>query len=215
MADRITPINAERRLAEIIRRVKIATAERDDVVVDMKEADRARLELLAEELRPVVEDVPADVDQFDLAISNGTQPRFWIDAVAHVHMGRDRRTFRFVRDTRLGRVVLEETHDLSTVADAVSRYIGQRMIERQRLLEGDMEDVRAFYARRDAEEAGDASGDGVAETASETEALPPLTLARSRGTGFVIGLLWFILGCVAGAGVLVAALWDKIAGAVN
>jgi hypothetical protein len=213
MTDRTTPIDSERRLAEIIRRVKIATAERDDVVVDMKEASRARLELLAEELRPVIEDVPTEADQFDFAISNGTEPRFWIDAVAHVNMARDRRTYRFVRDTRLGRVVLEETHDRAIVADAVSRYIGQRLIERQRALEGDMEDVRAFYARRDAEAEAAERGSDAAE-APDTEALPAMTAPAPRGSGFVIGLLWFIIGCVAGAGILVAALWDRIAGAL-
>jgi len=214
MADRITPINPEKKLAEVIRRVKIATAERDDVVVDMKEADRARLELLADELRPVIEDVPAEVDQFDFAISTGVQPRFWVDAVAHVHMGRDRRTYRFVRDTRLGRVVMEETQDLATVADSVSRYIGQRLIERQRVLEGDMEEIRAFYARRDAEAAGEAETSDTGADA-EREEVPPMTLPRSEGSGFVIGLLWFILGCVAGAGILVAAFWDRLAGALQ
>lgn len=54
MADKITPISADRRLADVIRQVKAAAVERDDVVVDMREADRARLELLLEELRPVV-----------------------------------------------------------------------------------------------------------------------------------------------------------------
>ena len=43
-----------------MRQVKIAAAERNDVVVDMKEADRARLEILAQELKPVFDDVPAD-----------------------------------------------------------------------------------------------------------------------------------------------------------
>ena len=56
------------RLADAVRRVKIATAERTDVVVDMKEADRARLEILADELRPIFDQVPPEDERFDFAI---------------------------------------------------------------------------------------------------------------------------------------------------
>ena len=80
--DRVTAPakSSERRLTDIVREVKIAAAERSDVVVDMRDADRARLELLAEELASVIEDInPAD-DRFDFGISTGQQPRFWIDA---------------------------------------------------------------------------------------------------------------------------------------
>ena len=56
-----------------------------------------RLELLAAELAPVFADVPDDVDIFDFAVSSGLQPRLWIDAVSHVAMGRDRRTYRFLQ----------------------------------------------------------------------------------------------------------------------
>lgn len=210
MADKITPISADRRLADVIRQVKAAAVERDDVVVDMREADRARLELLLEELRPVVEDVPREADQFDLAISSGVQPRFWIDAVAHVHMGHDRRTYRFVRDTRLGRVVIAEGMEAAKIAESVSRYIAERMIERQRMLEGDMEEVRAFYARRDAGEKpeGETAGD---------ETLPPLAQIGKGGQGgaFIVGLLWFVLGCIAGAGIVAAAFWDRIGALLN
>lgn len=94
------------KLETAIREVKNGLADRDDVVVDMREAHRMRLELMASELAGVFEDVPDDIDMFDFAISSGLQPRLWIDAVAHVAMGRDRRTYRFVRDTRQGRVVL-------------------------------------------------------------------------------------------------------------
>jgi hypothetical protein len=82
--------------------VRIASADKSDVVVEMREAAQTRLELLAQDLQPVIEDVPADDDRFDFALSSGLQPRFWIDATAHVMMGPDRRTYRFVRDTRLG-----------------------------------------------------------------------------------------------------------------
>ncbi|WP_204315774.1 hypothetical protein, partial [Stenotrophomonas maltophilia] len=67
------------------------------------------IEILAQDLKPVFDEVPADDEQWDFAISTGLQPRLWIDATAHVMMGRDRRTYRFVRDTRLGRSVLAES----------------------------------------------------------------------------------------------------------
>ena len=110
---------ARNRLADAIREVKNAVADRDDVVVDIREAQRTRLELLAEDLQPVFAEIPRDDERFDLAISAGSQPRLWIDSVAHVTMGRDRRTYRFLRDTRLGRVVLAESSDIKTVAEWV------------------------------------------------------------------------------------------------
>jgi hypothetical protein len=112
------------KLETAIREVKNGLADRDDVVVDMREAHRMRLELMAAELAGVFEDVPDDIDMFDFAISSGLQPRLWIDAVAHVAMGRDRRTYRFVRDTRQGRVVLAESTAIEPVADQVTRYTG-------------------------------------------------------------------------------------------
>ena len=127
----------EGRLAATLREVKNAIADRDDVVVDIREAQFTRLELLADELKPVFAEVPHDDDWFDLVISSGAQPRLWIDAVAHVTMARDRRTYRFLRDTRLGRVVLAESADMKPVTDQVTRYIAERMIERRRAMEGD------------------------------------------------------------------------------
>jgi hypothetical protein len=50
MTDTSKPTTPDRRLADIVRDVKISAADRTDVVVDMRDADRARLELLAQEL---------------------------------------------------------------------------------------------------------------------------------------------------------------------
>src|SRR5690606_288221 len=96
-------------------------------------------------------------ERFDLAISSGAEPRLWIDSVAHVTMGRDRRTYRFLRDTRLGRVVLCESSDIARVADQVTRYIAGRVIERQRMMEGDVDLVRT--------DSGDDVDQGKAEPA--------------------------------------------------
>src|SRR5687767_11906582 len=103
MRSEVADGRGENRLSNAIRDVKNAAADRDDVVVELREATRMRLELLATELQPVFAEVPAEIDIFDFAVSSGLQPRLWIDAVAHVSMGRDRRTYRFVKDTRIGR----------------------------------------------------------------------------------------------------------------
>ena len=126
------------KLADAVREMKSNAADREDVVVDMREAAHSRLEILAQELHPVFAEVPDDDPMFDFAISSGQQPRLWIDAVAHVTMGPDRRTYRFLRDTRLGRVVLAESTETGPVAEQVTRYIAERMVERQRIIEGEI-----------------------------------------------------------------------------
>src|SRR3954452_15014732 len=93
------------RLREALRNARVDAAERTGVVVDLHDAEVARLELLNEALDPLFEEVPAGVDLFDRGISRGETPRLWIDAIAHVVMGRDKRVYRFVQDTRYGRKV--------------------------------------------------------------------------------------------------------------
>ncbi|TIW30273.1 MAG: hypothetical protein E5V72_34810, partial [Mesorhizobium sp.] len=80
---------------------------------------------------------------FDFAVSSGLQPRLWIDAVSHVAMGRDRRTYRFLKDTRIGRMVLAESTEMKPVADQVTRYVAERVVERQRMMEGGVEQAVA------------------------------------------------------------------------
>jgi hypothetical protein len=138
MAEKQASLAQQRKLAEAISAAKNAAADREDVVVELREATRTRLELLAAELAPVFDEVPAEIDIFDFAISSGLQPRLWIDAVSHVAMGRDRRTYRFVKDTRNGRIVLAESAKPSEVADRVTRYVAERIVEREHMLEGDI-----------------------------------------------------------------------------
>jgi hypothetical protein len=49
-------------------------------------------------------------------------------------MGRDKRIYRFVQDTRFGRIVIVESHDVAPVVDAVTDYVARRMIEREHAL---------------------------------------------------------------------------------
>jgi hypothetical protein len=181
-----------RRLSDVVREVKNAMADRDDVVVEMREAERARLELLAQELESVIADAPSEHPVFDFAISSGARPRFWIDAVAYVSMGRDRRTYRFVRDTRMGRVVLSESTEIKPVADMVTRYVAERIVERQRELEG----PRAVDR----------------EARADAPAAPPAARAgdHNRAGEFLSNFALMMMGALAGAVATLALLRDRV-----
>lgn len=124
-------------LRDALRRARIEQAERTGVVVDLRDAEIARLDLLNEALDPLFAGVPEGVEVFDRGISHGDTPRLWIDVVAHVGMGRDKRTYRFLQDTRFGRRVIAESPDTAEIVEAVTRYVAQRLIERERALAGD------------------------------------------------------------------------------
>lgn len=178
--------SSPRKLSDAIREVKNAVADRDDVVVELREAQKTRIELLAAELAPVFAEVPADLDMFDFAISSGVQPRLWIDAISHVTMGRDRRTYRFLRDTRLGRVVLAESTEIKPVADQVARYIAERMIERERMVEGEIQPVMV-----------------------KAEQEPAVVETPERSSAWSIVLL-VLAGAAFGIALSVVILWERL-----
>ena len=119
------------RLRDALRQARIEAADRTGVVVELRDAEVARLEILNEALDPLFAQVPEQVDLFDRGVSQGETPRLWIDVVAHVVMGRDKRIYRFVQDTRFGRIVIAESHDVPVIVDAVTDYVARRMIERE------------------------------------------------------------------------------------
>src|SRR3954453_9022141 len=124
------------RLKEALRKARVDQAERTGVVVDLHDAEVARLELLKKDLHPVFSEVPAEVDLFDRGISRGETPRLWIDPVAHIDMGRDKRMYRFLEDSRYGRKVLAESVNVPEMVETVTKYLAQRLIEREKALAG-------------------------------------------------------------------------------
>lgn len=124
-------------LKTAMHQARVEAAERTSVVVDLRDAEVARLELLSEALDPLFADIPSDVDLFDRGLSRGDTPRLWIDPVAHVAMGRDKRVYRFLLDNRFGRRVLAESHDIPEIVKAVTDYVARRMVERERALDED------------------------------------------------------------------------------
>jgi hypothetical protein len=129
-----TPVEKPTRLRDALRQARIEAADRTGVVVDLRDAEVARLEILNEALDPLFAQIPDQVDLFDRGISQGENPRLWIDVVAHVAMGRDKRIYRFVQDTRFGRMVIAESHEVAAIVDAVTDYVARRMVEREHAL---------------------------------------------------------------------------------
>jgi hypothetical protein len=164
-------------LKDAVREARIEAAERSAVVVDLRDAELARLELLNEALDPLFADIPAGVELFDRGISRGDVPRLWIDMIAHVEMGRDKRQYRFVQDTRYGRAVLGESHDIPDIVHNVTRYVACRLVERERAL---------------------------ADDAALGEASAQKVIAQERRRSRWRALRTFVFGIVVGAAVLVA-----------
>jgi hypothetical protein len=128
-------------LKAAMHQARVEAAERTGLVVDLRDAEVARLELLNDALDPLFAEIPSEADLFDRGISRGDTPRLWIDAVAHVAMGRsagrDKRSYRFLHDSRFGRHVLAESHNIPDIVQAVTAYVARRLVERQRALDED------------------------------------------------------------------------------
>jgi len=167
-------------LTQAMHQARVEAAERTSVVVDLRDAELARLELLNEALDPLFTEIPPEAELFDRGISRGDTPRLWIDSVAHVAMGRDKRSYRFLHDTRVGRHVLAESHDIPDIVQAVTAYVARRLVERQRALDEDPE----FITR-------------IAPKAAERER------RRRRWRTFGVLTLGFLIGLVT---LIVAAL---------
>ena len=164
------------RLADALREARIEEAELTGVVVDLRDAEAARLLLLNDALDPLFEQIPDKMDLFDRGISHGDTPRLWIDHVAHVAMGRDKRNYRFVQDTRFGRTIIKEAGDAASIVNAVTKYVAQRMVEREKAL---------------------AHPYAVAETARTAQTNPARQQRNFNGWSFVFGIVTGALALLA------------------
>ncbi len=159
-------------LKQALHDARIEAAERSAVIIDLRDAEMARLEILNEAITGVFKEIPArHTDYFDRGVSGGTQPRLWLDAITHVVMGNDKRTYRLLTDTANGRRVLEESTDVPAMREAITRYVARRMVAREQAL-----------------------------ATTETKEEAP---KKRRGVVFAA----FVLGAIAGAAALFAAVW--------
>ena len=168
-------------LKAAMREARIEAAERTGVIVDLHDAQLARLEILKEALDPLFAEIPDEVDMFDRGITPGDPPRLWIDMLAHVVMAHDRRVYRFLLDTRYGRKVLAESPQVEPIVRAITQYVARRLVERERAL----------------------ASDALTQPAEGAAPAKP----RRRRARLWRGAALFVLGMLAGAALLFAAAW--------
>jgi hypothetical protein len=133
--DHLKPVPPSLRSA--IRRARVESAEQSEAVADLREAEVARLELLLEAIRPVLDQAPEGVELFDPGIAHGERPRLFLDMISFVDLGHDRRTYRFFQDTRHGRVLIAESPLIERIVAATTNYIARRLVEREQALASD------------------------------------------------------------------------------
>ena len=137
MDDKLSnPARAKASLAAALRVARAEDAERSDVIADLRTLAIARLAVLRDALEPVLAQIPAEVDLFDVGLMPGDPPRLFIDMVAFVEMARDRRSFRFFQDRRSGRILMAEAETLDDAVDAITAYLARRLVERDKSLAG-------------------------------------------------------------------------------
>jgi len=175
-------------LSKSMESMKSRNADRDDVVVELQQSQHTRLEMLARDLQPVFEQVPEDNDQFEFALTSGETPRLWVDMTTHVRMASDRRQYELVKDTRMGRTILASTSDMSAMGQFVTDYVANKILERERLIEGEWIAMGGYNF--DGEEEGD-----------RENAKP------SPGRSGWRSVAWFIAGAAISIGVLFAWAW--------
>lgn len=124
-------------LAGALRRARLENAERSAAICDLRAAEIARLEMLSDALAPVLAQVPRDCDIFDVGVAPTERPRLFIDQLGFVEMDHDRRTYRFLQDTRHGRVTLRESDSIDEIVETITGYIAHRLIEREKALAAD------------------------------------------------------------------------------
>jgi hypothetical protein len=199
----VTPL-----LTAALRRARIEEAEHSEVITDLRAAELARLEMLRDSLRPLLAQVPAHIDMFDIGLMPSEQPRLFIDMIAYVEMARDRRSYRFVQDTRHGAITIAESELIEPMCEAIAAYMARRLIERERALISDqtVEDAAHRLIKQQALTNATANACTNAATyaalpADQTRAAPATTARRhwlwalcsfiitATGTVFVLSLL--------------------------
>jgi hypothetical protein len=119
-------------LSGALRKARLAEAAHFEAVLGIKDSKSLRLQVLKDEISPIIAATPDAAQVFDLALVPGEPPRLWIDLISFVVMEPDYRTYRLQQDNQSGREALFETADRAEMVSYLKTYLAHRLIARER-----------------------------------------------------------------------------------
>lgn len=152
-----------------------------------------QLSLLLGDLEDVIAELGDDRRHFDFYLSNNKSPQLLIDKTTFVVMAQGEEGFRLLKETRAGRILLNESYDRAVMGESVVHYVAERLshIENDRI-----EGQRAALAQGDGHDMRE-------NTMMERE--PQIIVKRSRLRSF----MWFLIGTITGAVAVLALAWFR------
>jgi hypothetical protein len=121
-------------LDDALRQARLKESAHYEAALDIRDAQTLRLQVLKDDLAPIVASRREARDFFDLALVAGDPPRLWLDMVTSVVMAPDPRTYRLVEDSQDGRDTLFETQDRAAMVEHIRHHMAHRLIARARRL---------------------------------------------------------------------------------
>lgn len=121
-------------LTVAVRRARLEEVERAQTADELRSGEIARLESLRAALAPLFAQTGLHAGLFDHGLVAGDRPRLFIDIIAFVDCGHDRKRYRFVQDRRDGPMILAEDERIEPIVDAVTLYVARRIVEREKAL---------------------------------------------------------------------------------
>lgn len=194
-------------LKDALRQVRISSVERSDVIVDLREAEIARLELLQEALADLIAELPENDDHFEITLVPSHPPRLWIDMLSYVVMGRDKHLYRFVKDTRNGREVLAESADRGEVVNAITDYVAYRLLEREKAFAAERHIDPAIMLTKSQAPAAEPAPLPKAEALVEAAPQPVMPVAPKAGFSLAAVILAYLLGALSSFIAIIALAW--------
>ena len=119
-------------LAGALREARQAEAAHFEAALELREAKALRLQLLKDDLMPLVQASAEARELFDLALLPGEEPKLWVDLISFVVMEPDHRTYRFLQHRQDRREILFETPDREVMAAALRRHMAHLLVARER-----------------------------------------------------------------------------------
>lgn len=134
-------------LDEALRQARLKEAAHFEAALDIRDAQTLRLQVLKDDLAPIVASRCEAQEFFDLALVPGDPPRLWLDLITSVVMQPDSRTYRLIEDSPTGREILYEARDRAQMVERIKQHMAHRLVARaRRMARPSDEPIRRRYS---------------------------------------------------------------------